>query len=414
MVRARVAVPGVAAAVIWLAAGLPPAASWADSGSEILQRARSWTEAGVGYQAGGTYTNQYGTYRTDCSGFVSMALGLPTSYTTGTLESVSYPIAKDGLEPGDIINNPADGPAGHVVLFAGWADEAKSSYYAYEESPSSGAHLSAIPYPYWPGYGTFTPRRYVGTTSVSAPPITIPEPTTPQPKVSAPLLDGVFVRYDGDIYRIAGGAAIPVSSWKPFGGPRQVRKISKTEFEQLALTPQDGTYLRTPRPPHGRAETYVIAGGAPVFVPEGAPGKNAEEVVVEQPIVDEAGAPGLGALNDQPADGAVVKTEQDEYYVFAGGAPIHMTEAFRKALRPRPTATLVAQAALDQAGGLNAWSHVRNTPADFALVKAGAQVYRIEGGVPIPQDGVRGVPIDPEALTNAGGAGPWSHLVATP
>jgi hypothetical protein len=398
--------------MLWLAAGLPSGTAWADSGSEILQRARSWTEAGVGYQAGGTYTNQYGTYRTDCSGFVSMALGLQTSYTTGTLENVSYPIAKDGLEPGDIINNPADGPAGHVVLFAGWADESRTSYYAYEESPSSGAHLSEIPYPYWPGYGTFTPRRYVGTTSTSAPPITIPEPSTPQPNVSAPVLDGVFVRYDGQVYRIAGGAAIAVTSWKPFGGPRQVRRLTKTEFETLSATPENGTYLRTPRPPFGRSETYVIAGGAPVFVPDGTLDKNPEAVVVEQSVVDQAGGPGASIINDQPADATVVKTEQGEYYVFAGGAPIHMTETFRKALRPRPSATLVAQAALDQAGGLNAWSHVRNTPTDFALVKVGAQVYRIEGGVPIPQQGVRGVPIDPEALTNAGGPGPWSHLVS--
>lgn len=401
--------PGVAAVMICLTAGLPSGAAWADSGSQILERARSWTEAGVGYQAGGTYTNQYGTYRTDCSGYVSMALGLATSYTTGTLESVSYPIAKDGLEPGDIMNNPAPGASGHVVLFAGWSNESQTSYYAYEESPSGGAHLSEIPYPYWPGYGTFTPRRYAGTTSTSAPPITIPEPSTPQPPASAPLLDGVFVRHAGQVYRIAGGAAIPVTSWKAFGGPRTVRKVTDVEFAALPASPADGTYLRTPRSPQGRAETYVIAGGAPVFVPEAALADKPDVVVVEQSVVDDAGT---GVLNDQPTDGTVVKTEQDEYYVFAGGAPIHMTDAWRTAQRPRPSAIAVAQAALDQAGGLNAWSHVRNTPADFTLVKVGADVYRIESGVPIPQEGVRGVPIDPEALANAGGPGPWSHLVA--
>ena len=48
-------------------------------------------------------------------------------------------------------------------MFAGWADEAHTEYYAYEESPSGGAHLSQIPYPYWPGYGTFTEAACNGT-----------------------------------------------------------------------------------------------------------------------------------------------------------------------------------------------------------------------------------------------------------
>lgn len=401
--------PGVFAAVTCCAALLAPVPAHADTGSQIIERAQSWTQAGVGYQAGGTFTNQYGTYRTDCSGFVSMALGLPTSYTTGTLVDVSYAIAKDGLEPGDILNNPAPGPSGHVVLFAGWADSTHTNYYAYEESPSGGAHLSEIPYPYWPGYGTFTPRRYIGMKSMSAPPITIPETSPVLPTGPERVVDGQFVRHDGQIYRIAGGAPVAVSSWKSVGGHRQAQKLSDNQFAALPTLPEDGTYLLTPRPPLGRAETYVVAGGAPIYVPKGTLNEKPDAVVVEQDVVDEAGAD--GGLNDQPADGTVVKTDQDEHYVFAGGAPIHMTDAYVKALRPRPSAISVAQAALDQAGGLNAWSHVRNLPADFTLLKAGAAVYRIEGGVPIAQDGVRGVPIDPEALANAGGAGPWSHLV---
>jgi hypothetical protein len=400
----------VAAALACCAALLTPSAAHADTGSQILERARSWTEAGVGYQAGGTFTNQYGTYRTDCSGYVSMALGLPTSYTTGTLESVSYPIAKDGLEPGDIINNPAPGPSGHVVLFAGWTDDSRTNYYAYEESPSGGAHLSEIPYPYWSGYGTFTPRRYNGMQSVAAPPITIPAPLPSIPSGPQRLVDGEFVRHDGQVYRIVGGAAVAVTSWKSVGGQRQAQKLTDTEFAALPALPEDGTYVRTLRPPFGRAETYVIAGGAPVYMPDETRSARRDAIVVDQAAIDDADAP--GGLNDQPADGTVVKTEQDEYYVFAGGAPIHMTKAYAKALRPRPDATEVSAAALDQAGGLNAWSHVRHLPADFTLVKAGADVYRIEGGVPIPQEGVRGVPIDPEALANAGGAGPWSHLVS--
>ena len=48
------------------------------------------------------------------------------------------------------------------------------------------------------------------------------------------------------------------------------------------------------------------------------------------------------------------------------------------------------------------------------LLKVGADVYVVEGGVPLPHYGVRGVPIDQAAIDNAGGTGAWSHLVAAP
>lgn len=405
MPRRRYTAPGFVAAIASMGALLAGAPAQATPGSEILERARSWVESGVGYQAGGTFTNQYGTYRTDCSGYVSMALGLPTSYTTGTLVDVSYPIAKDALEPGDIINNPAEGPSGHVVLFAGWADDAQTRYYAYEESPSGGAHFSEIPYPYWPGYGTFTPRRYTGTTSNSKPPIDIPEqpekvlPDSPEPDAPPPLVDGVLVRHDGRLYRMAGGAALPT--------PRSddpVRKLTDAEFAELAEQPADGTFLKT-----DDGERFVVAGGAPIYVPRDSL-ETPDPVIVKQTVIDEAGE--SSPLNDQPADGTVVKTDSGEHYVFAGGAPIHMTTAWRKALRPRPTATTVPELAIDLAGGYGAWSHVRKFPADQTLIKSGASVYRIENGVPVPHHGVRGVPVDPAALDNAGGEGPWSHLVS--
>lgn len=383
----RFSVTGIAAAIAVLVGLLVPASAQAQTGSDMIERARSWVAADVGYSGSNYFTNEYGTYRTDCSGYVSMAWGLGSSYTTVTLPSVSYPIAKDALEPGDILNNPLPGTSGHVVLFAGWADASKTEYYAYEESPSSGAHLSQIPYPYWPGYGTFIPRRYVGMTSKTPPPISIPEPVVKQPD---PLQDGDLVRHAGQVYRIAGGAPMVVNS----DGP--ARKLTAAEFAELPVVPADGTYLLV------GGETFVVAGGAPVFLPDGA--KEAVRVT----------AAALETLGDKPADGTIVITDSGERYVFAGGAPIHMTQSWWKEMRPKPTVVTVAQEALDQAGGLNAWSHVRNFPADGTLLKAGADVYRVERGVPVPDTGVRGVPVDPAAIERAGGAGPWSHLVAGP
>jgi len=383
----RLSATGIAAAVAVIVGLLIPGTASAQPGSEMLERARSWVADGVGYSGSNYHSNEYGTYRTDCSGYVSMAWGLGSSYTTVTLPSVSYPIAKDALEPGDILNNPLPGTSGHVVLFAGWANAEETEYYAYEESPSGGAHLSQIPYPYWPGYGTFIPRRYVGMTSKTPPPITVPEYEAP-PKPD-PLKDGDYIRYDGQVFRIAGGAPMPASS------KEKARKVTEAEFAELPVVPADGTLLRA------EGKTYVVAGSAPVFVPDpDEVGVRVEQAALEQ------------ILNDKPADGTIVKTDEGERYVFAGGAPIHVTQAWFKALRPKPTPITVAQEALDQAGGLGAWSHVRNVPADGTLLKVGADVYRVEGGVPIPDFGVRGVPIDQAAIDNAGEPGPWSHLVA--
>ena len=376
---------GIAAAVAVVVGMLITGAAQAESGPQMLERARSWVAADVGYSGSNYFTNEYGTYRTDCSGYVSMAWGLGSSYTTVTLPEVSYPIAKDALEPGDILNNPLPGTSGHVVLFAGWADDARTEYYAYEESPSGGAHLSQIPYPYWPGYGTFIPRRYVGTTSNTPPPVVVPEPA----KEPAPLKDGDYIRHDDQVYRIAGGAPLAVSTRE------KARKVTAAELAELPTQPADGTFLRVD------GKTFVVAGGAPVFVPDG----ERDAIAVEQEAID-------AVLNDKPADGAVVRTEKGERYVFAGGAPIHVTDAWWKGLRPKPTPVEVAQEALDQAGGLNEWSHVRNVPADGTLLKVGADVYRVEGGVPIPDYGIRGVPIDQAAIDKAGEPGPWSHLLA--
>lgn len=405
--------PAIAGVLACTAALLTTTPASARSGSEIIERAQTWVDAGVGYQAGGTYTNQYGTYRTDCSGFVSMALGLQTSYVTGTLVDVSFPIAKDALAPGDIINNPASGTAGHVVLFAGWADDAQTRYIGYEESPSGGAHVSEIPYPYWPGYGTFTPRRYIGTTSKTKAPPIVPDAPQPRPARPEPLRDGDFVSNSGEAYRIAGDAAVHVTSWKNLGGRQATRKLTDDDFARLSEQPEDGTFLRTPKPPLGRGETYVVVGGAPMFVPGGTLKPKVKPVTVDQVAIDEAGKGGpLDHLSFNPADGAMVRTDQGDYYVFAGGAPIHVTADWWKSMRPRPTATTVPHLTLALAGGFRAWSHVRKSPADGTLIKANAEVYRITDGVPVAEPGVRGVPVDPQAVANAGQAGPWSHLVA--
>jgi putative cell wall-binding protein len=116
---------------------------------------------------------RYLGWRTDCSGFVAMCwdlrdyLGRPQSPTTMDYRanpSRWYRITKADLKPGDMMLVCAEwgGPYSHAVLFAGWADTAKTNYWAIEESSSKGGVVRRMtPYPYW---GTaaayYRPYRY--------------------------------------------------------------------------------------------------------------------------------------------------------------------------------------------------------------------------------------------------------------
>jgi hypothetical protein len=95
-------------------------AGGAISNEDMVIRADSWVAAKVPYSQTSSYTNAYGTYRHDCSGFVSMAWHLPSSLTTVTLPNVSHRLSsKSQLQPGDILLT-----SGHVVFFRNWSDAA--------------------------------------------------------------------------------------------------------------------------------------------------------------------------------------------------------------------------------------------------------------------------------------------------
>ncbi|MEJ2853472.1 MULTISPECIES: hypothetical protein [unclassified Saccharothrix] len=107
--------------------------------SEVLKRAHSWVQASVPYSQFGTYTNEYGTYRRDCSGFISMAWGLSpsgmSSPTTWTLPNYSTWLnSLDDLKPGDAI----DEVNSHVVLFVRWTDASRTAAVVYESTSFGG------------------------------------------------------------------------------------------------------------------------------------------------------------------------------------------------------------------------------------------------------------------------------------
>jgi hypothetical protein len=126
-------------------------------GGRVLARAATWLTAWSGgpvpYESSTDPATWFAGYRRDCSGFASMALGLPgPGLDTTALASQSTPIPKAALRAGDLLINPAAGPAGHVVVFERWANPAMTSYMAYEQSGDGGTHHRVIPYPYFGGY----------------------------------------------------------------------------------------------------------------------------------------------------------------------------------------------------------------------------------------------------------------------
>lgn len=113
----------------------------------MIERAMNWVDNRVMYSQ--TPQSRWGGYRTDCSGLVSMAWGLPApgntthSFAGGPWDNGrSHRIDWSDLEPGDALNNPQH----HIMLFAGWLDERRTRFCTVEEynwgHPASILHHS--------------------------------------------------------------------------------------------------------------------------------------------------------------------------------------------------------------------------------------------------------------------------------
>ncbi|MYR54822.1 hypothetical protein GTY54_00675, partial [Streptomyces sp. SID625] len=166
VLAAAIAVSGAAAAtaVTTTAAHAAPAASSVDgqiSRSEVIARAQYWLGKSIPYNQGASYPDQGGrSYRTDCSGYVSMAWHLGTSATTQTLPGYSHEISRSDLRAGDILNSFYD----HVLLFDKWDDAAHTtfSYYSFGSTPVkhvTGKSINAAEFDSHPN-GDYKALRY--------------------------------------------------------------------------------------------------------------------------------------------------------------------------------------------------------------------------------------------------------------
>jgi hypothetical protein len=133
--------------------------------AEVVARARYWLDKGIPYSKSASYPDAAGrNYRTDCSGYVSMAWHLGTSRVTfgdasQNLAGVASALSsKDQLQRGDLMMAP--GENGHAVLFEQWTNSSHTSYLGYEFG-STPVTYRVIPYPYDPSDPrTFSPYHY--------------------------------------------------------------------------------------------------------------------------------------------------------------------------------------------------------------------------------------------------------------
>lgn len=98
-----------------------------------IERGFEWYDAQVPY----SQTKNYNGYRTDCSGFVSMCWQLGTSYTTANFvqDTANWTSLSsfDELVPADALVYRKNG-AGHIVMFLGWNNSAKSEACVIEQA----------------------------------------------------------------------------------------------------------------------------------------------------------------------------------------------------------------------------------------------------------------------------------------
>lgn len=260
------------------------------------------------------------------------------------------------------------------------------------------------------------------TIAASRPAVAAPPPPPPPPPAPPrPLRSGDFVRLNGSaaVYRLAGGAPVYVSSWSVYGGQKPVRNLTTAQWHALSGVPADGTFITA----SGSNEVYRIAGGAPVYVSTWSIYGGAKTtVLVDGLAVRNAGLAGFWShLRALPADGTFVTgSGGGEVYRIAGGAPVYVSTW--SAFGGRKPTVLIDALTVRNAGHSGRWSHLRPMPVNgtFLTASGTGQVFRIVSGAPVYVSswshfgGAKpSTVVDGAAITNAGRPGAYSHLRAT-
>ncbi|MFF9088000.1 peptidoglycan-binding protein [Streptomyces sp. NPDC014991] len=240
--------------------------------TQIINRARTWVAARVPYSMDAYWPDGY---RQDCSGYVSMAWGLPGNEWTGSLGQYGVRITREELRPGDILlyHNPDDPERGsHVVIFGGWTDHTHTSYTVYEQTPP-GTRRQATPYPYWSHTDKYVPYRYKGVTpgTAGAAPGTAGATAPvvyPGAASFGPGADNVYVTLLGRMLTARGAGAYYAKGPGPVWGDAD-RQATRAFQQAQGWTGADADGLPGP----GTWELLVTGGGEDVLAATAGPGR---------------------------------------------------------------------------------------------------------------------------------------------
>ncbi len=182
-------------------------------------------------------------------------------------------------------------------------------------------------------------------------------------------VEGTFIRgaQRGEVYRVAGGAPILATSWNAVGGAKPYTTVDQNAIDRagagghwnhLRARPAGGTFIKGA----ARGELYRIAGGAPVHVTSfTAVGGTYPYVVVDQLAIDRAGLTrASGHLAHAPVDGSYIRSKgTGKIYRVMGGVADQLS-SWTEVGGTKPY-VYVDQAALDKAGITSPvkWSHLR-------------------------------------------------------
>jgi hypothetical protein len=208
-----------------------------------------------------------------------------------------------------------ENPSGHVGIFIG--NNKVISTNAFPQTAATGVFTFPLT-----GTGSRVGYPYLGWI---APAGTAPTPPPPPPPAFTYPKDGTFVQLTGtpQVYRIAGGAPIYVSTWKAVGLSSRpaVTMLSAANFAKIHAHVLDGTFIR------GRAtgKVYRMAGGAPIYVTSagwhaGLQSQATSLIDVDQAAIDHAGGSGVWShILQFPVNGTELVT---------GTSPAHFTHAY--------------------------------------------------------------------------------------
>lgn len=214
------------------------------------------------------------------------------------------------------------------------------------------------------------------------------EASTSAPLWSATTANGSFVTYQGAVYRIAGGAPMYVSSWSVFGGAKPTTAVTSSQWSSLAKVPANGTFVNAEQ----TGDVYVIAGGAPLYVSSWSVYGGAKPLVtIDNWDITNAGKGPLSHLNAVPAEGTFVNAltsarNEAGAFVIVGGAPLWISSWSVYGTEP----SLVTIDIWDITNaGKDARSHLNKVPANGTIVNALTSsraeygAFVIAGGAPL-------------------------------